>query len=172
MRCAYPEPSFLFCARTETLVGLFLRAPMIGAGSRANPPLSNMFPSAYSPIRFRQEAGMPPANCLSPLTAGRHGSHALLPRAVGRIVGIPYMMPYGNIHLQWCIPLHRSKRFPASTCPTRLTKRPWASDNGNRRSAVWVNLRQHTAVRRKPAFPHTPSYGEACGFSGGHARSF
>ena len=42
---------------------------------------------------------MLPANCLSPLTAGRHGSHALLPRAVGRIVGIPYMMPYGNIHL-------------------------------------------------------------------------
>ena len=38
--------------------------------------------------------------------------------------------------------------------------------------AVGVNLRQHTAVRRKPAFPHTPSYGEACGFSGGHARSF
>lgn len=46
---------------------------------------------------------MPPANCLSPLTAGRHGSHALLPRAVGKIVGIPYMIPYGNILPQWCI---------------------------------------------------------------------
>ena len=42
-----------------------------------------------SPIRFRQEAGMPPANGLPPLTACRHGFHALLPRAFGRIVSIP-----------------------------------------------------------------------------------
>ena len=89
VRCAYPEPSFLFCTRAETLVGLFLRAPIKGAGPGANPPLSHMFPSAYSPIRFRQEAGMPPANGLPPLTACRHGFHALLPRALGRIVSIP-----------------------------------------------------------------------------------